>query len=243
MKSFKDSGGDGKVLILLPGFPASLKYWASTQRFLVKLGYRVIPIDLLGLGAAPKPKDIDYTYEDHIEYVHRMIEEFGIGTKLTLIGHSMGALLAARYAINYPNSVDKIILLNPPLYIDSSEAYATLRNTGRLYRLMLDSKFRGIAWMFARRLSLGLIANHTKISRDRSLEQIIESAELFDDLQRIDVPTLLLIGTKDRPQYLRNVSMQTFKDNIQLEIEDVSHHSAIFYKELVRSLILSFLNK
>ncbi|TAL14466.1 alpha/beta hydrolase [Patescibacteria group bacterium] len=242
-KHYKDSGTGEKVVILLPGFPASLRYWTSTQRYLIGEGYRVISIDLLGLGAAPKPRRAKYDYADHIDYTYKVIEGLGLDKNVSIIGHSMGALLGARYAVEYPSKINSLILLNPPLYMSEEEAYETLRDTGRLYRFMLDSKFRGIAWTFARIATLGIIARHTRMSRDSTLSNIVQSAEIFTDLDAIQTPTLLLVGLKDRPEYLKNIRSHTFAKNIVVRIENVSHHSPLFYKTLLRPLITDFLSR
>ena len=91
-----DFGGDGEVMILLHGFLSSSKYWRNLQPHLSAEGYRVIAIDLLGFGDAPKPKYSDYSYQEHIAYLDAVIKKLRLKQPFILIGHSMGALLATR---------------------------------------------------------------------------------------------------------------------------------------------------
>jgi pimeloyl-ACP methyl ester carboxylesterase len=238
-----DTGGDGQLVIMLPGFPAPKGYWRSTQLFLHRKGFRVVSLDLLGLGNAPKPDSSEYGYSEHVEYIEEVIAKIPRRNEpFVLIGHSMGALLAARYAVNNNNLLIKLVLLNPPLYSSREEAQQTLINTSKLYRLLLEAKYRSLAWSLISILSLRKIAKHTHISRERSLTNVVQSAEIFEDLSKIKTDTLLLLGKRDRPEYLENIKTFRIHSNIDLRIEDVGHHSAIFEKKILRELLLNYLN-
>src|SRR5207302_4882136 len=87
-----DSAGDGSPLVLLHGFGATLFTW----RFLVAplaASHRVIRVDLLGFGASPKPRDVDYSIRTQSELVEHLLAARGC-RNVTLIGHSFGAAVA-----------------------------------------------------------------------------------------------------------------------------------------------------
>ena len=76
--------------------------------------WRVLVPDLLGFGDAPKP-DVDYTPRDHAEVVLATLDAHGIYSA-TLVGHSMGSLVALAIAHRYPGRVTSLVLLGAPLY-------------------------------------------------------------------------------------------------------------------------------
>ena len=235
-----DFGGKGETLVLLHGFLGSSKYWSKLQPLLTNSGYRVITIDLLGFGNAPKPRNANYHYEDHVNHVHDSIKSLNLHS-FVLIGHSMGALVASRYTLTYPENVVSLVLLHPPLYKNSKEAHAILRSTGKRYRFFLDSKLREPGWIIMRNLPFIRIHAHSSRAREKSLKNVIESAEIAGDLENIVVPTALLIGLRDRPEYIENIKRFSPNQSINVLHRNVSHHSPIQEPDLVHDIIISAL--
>lgn len=235
----RDYGGDGEVVVLLHGFASSSRYWRRLQPLLSTDGYRVITIDLLGFGKAPKPKTVNYSYEIHVQHIYDALEQISVTQPVILVGHSMGALLAARYALIYETSIKSLVLLHPPLYTDTDQVRQTLRATGRFYRILLDSRMRGLAWGLLK--GVGVIGRHNKFSREGSMAGLIERAEIFDDLQAIRTKTLLFVGTKDRAEYMSNLQEQKLPPHVQIVIENVGHNSPRFNTQVVHTYIRDFL--
>lgn len=237
----QDYAGTGRVIILLHGFLSSKSYWKKLTPFLTSEGYRIITIDLLGFGNAPKPKHLIYNYDDHLNHIQSILKVLEITQPVTFIGHSMGALLALRYAQKYPEAVTDMCLLNPPMYTHPEQARSTLRDTGLFYRLLLDSRYRHILWILLRKI--GPFASHTKYSREGSLENIIATASFFIDLEATTHKTLLLIGTKDRRIYFENIKQKTLHNNINVVIETSGHHTAITHTKQLARHIHTFLSR
>lgn len=240
-KYVHDFKGDGEVIILLHGFLASSSYWSKLQPLLTKSGYRVITIDLLGFGNAPKPKNLTYDYIDHVTYLNNIIDDLKLRS-FTLVGHSMGALVASRYALTYPKKIKSLVLLHPPLYKNAAEARQTLRSTGKHYQFFLDSRFRELGWIAMRRLPFTRISPHGRTAREGSLKHIIESAQIFDDLKHMTAKTLLVIGSKDRHQYLTNITLFPLSNSVNVSRHDVNHHSPFYNPDLVHRLVQSVIN-
>lgn len=237
-----DYGGDGEVLVLLHGFLASSSYWRKLQPLLTHAGYRVITIDLLGFGHAPKPSDAEYNYKDHTNHVKAAIDSLSLPVQFTLIGHSMGALIAMRFAKEYDSRISSLILLHPPLYTSKQQAYSTLLATGRHYRLLIASRMRPLAWGIVRiALKKSSVAmKHTKKSREGSLHQVIIASEGLSDLALLTTKTLLLFGSRDRREYSDNVKSVVLPENIHCEVADVTHHSPLTHPAMVYGLINEF---
>jgi cis-3-alkyl-4-acyloxetan-2-one decarboxylase len=235
-----DSGGSGPLIVGLHGFMATSSYWNRLASVLIAAGYRVVTIDLLGFGRAAKPDDADYTYEVHVEHVRHTLRLHSITAPFILMGHSMGALIAARYAARFPEDITRTILLHPPLYASRTEARTVLRQSGSLYRFLLDSRFRGIGWGLLRQLKFA-IASHTRASRERSLRHIIEAAELLRDLRVISRPTLLVNGTRDRRIYRHNLRFVPRRPQVHVRSQPVNHHSPLTHPNLIGRMIIEFI--
>lgn len=243
IKSVKDFGGNGNVIILLHGFLCSSKYWNHLQPYLTAKGYRVIAIDLLGFGNAPKPRYSTYGYQEHIAYLDVVFKQLKLDKPFILIGHSMGALLATRYAVLHPSRVTSLALLHPPLYKDVEEARKSLRDTGRLYRFLLDSKYRRFGWAFIKTFAFYHIAKHSRMGRERSLKNVIEISEVFGDLEHVETKTLLLMGLKDRPEYNVNVKEAHLSSSVTVVTKNISHHSPATNPLAIQKTILDFINQ
>jgi len=71
---------------------------------------RVVALDLPGFGGSDKP-DIKYTREEFVAYVDAFMQAMGIDSA-TLVGHGLGGEIAIAYALEHPDSVDKLVLVN-----------------------------------------------------------------------------------------------------------------------------------
>ena len=229
-----DFGGTGKVIVLLHGFLSSSKYWQKLQPLLTRTGYRVVTIDLLGFGSAAQLQDNHYGYPSHVEHIRTILESHNINKDFILVGHSMGALIATRFCTTHPDKVTALILLHPPLYRNTDEARKTLRNTSGLYRFLLDSRYRELGWKLMKVATFSQIAPHSSAAREKSLENIIEKAEIFGDLATIPVKTLLIVGQRDRKEYLTNLHRHPLSTLVSVTIEDTNHHSPRYDASLIQ---------
>ncbi len=103
--------GTGDVFVLLHGIESSSRYWKVVAKAL-SAKHRVITIDLLGFGNSPKPHNVAYSLDDHVQWLHRTLAAYGI-TSFTLMGHSLGSLVAMAYTAQYPKEVKDLYLVAP----------------------------------------------------------------------------------------------------------------------------------
>lgn len=105
--------GRGRPVILLHGWIGSWRYWIPTMQQL-QLKYRVYALDLYGFGDSGKnPRK--YTLDEQANLVRDFMKELSI-QKTALIGHSLGALVAAKFAQESPDSVKKFLSISMPLF-------------------------------------------------------------------------------------------------------------------------------
>jgi pimeloyl-ACP methyl ester carboxylesterase len=94
-----DSGGSGRPVVLIHGWPLSGESWLAQVPVLEEAGYRVITYDRRGFGRSDKPKT-GYTYDSLAEDLHTLLVELDL-EDATVVGFSMGGGEVARYFAKY----------------------------------------------------------------------------------------------------------------------------------------------
>jgi pimeloyl-ACP methyl ester carboxylesterase len=102
---------NGKTIILFHGKNFNGYYWKDVIPFLNGLGYRVIVPDQLGFGESDKP-DIHYSFHQMASNSMNLLDSLHI-SRVTVLGHSMGGMLAVRFVLMYASNVDALLLENP----------------------------------------------------------------------------------------------------------------------------------
>jgi pimeloyl-ACP methyl ester carboxylesterase len=106
--------GQGGPIVLIHGFAGSTYTWRELIPLLAR-DYTVYAVDLLGFGLSDKPGDGDYSLPDQ----GKLIADFIAALKLrkpTLVGHSMGGVVAALAAVQSPESVGRLVLIDAGFY-------------------------------------------------------------------------------------------------------------------------------
>lgn len=127
-------GTPGPTLVFIPGLGGTTRYWQGRLGWLEQR-YRIVLVDPLGFGDSPKPWT-RYTIERHVEALHAALEKYA---PFTLVGHSMGTLLATAYAARHPDQVERLVLFSLP-YFGGREAALRFFRTGPIpYRWFLTN--------------------------------------------------------------------------------------------------------
>ncbi|MCH5598443.1 alpha/beta fold hydrolase [Niabella ginsengisoli] len=103
---------NGKTIVLLHGKNFNGAYWRQTAKELSNSGFRVVIPDQIGFGKSSKPESFQYTFQQLAENTKKILDTLGIQSA-TILGHSMGGMLATRFALMYPNITEKLVLENP----------------------------------------------------------------------------------------------------------------------------------
>jgi len=118
-----ETDGNGEDhLVFLAGLGGTTNYWSSGVKPLQKT-HKVTLVDLLGFGESPKPWT-RYSTEQHVSALHGVLSDLG---PITLVGHSLGALITVAYAARYPSQVQRIVLMSLPFFGSKDKAYAYFR--------------------------------------------------------------------------------------------------------------------
>jgi pimeloyl-ACP methyl ester carboxylesterase len=204
------------TLLLIHGYTASVYAWKSAVLPLADAGFHVVAVDLIGFGYSEKPGWFDYSIASQARMVARFMNRLGIG-RATLVGSSYGGAVAATLALDYPERVEKLVLvdavINDELRNHPLMRLASVPGLGEaLVPFMMDSR------LFHRsRMHTTLSpANHHLVTGDRvdSVRRPLSAADahrsilatsrnwhaerIERDAYLIDHPTLIVWGEDDK---------------------------------------------
>ena len=101
--------GEGHPLILLHGFAMYKEFWTWQVKELSK-EFRVITLDIRGCGKSDHPTEL-FSMEDLADDIRALSDHLNLD-KIHLGGHSFGGMIAQHFALNYPNRLNKLILMS-----------------------------------------------------------------------------------------------------------------------------------
>src|SRR6187399_3194944 len=99
------------TLVMIHGYTASLYVWKTVAPMLADAGFHIVALDLLGFGYSDKPSWFDYAITSQARMVARFMNRLGIG-RATIVGSSYGGAVAATLALDYPERVEKLVLVD-----------------------------------------------------------------------------------------------------------------------------------
>jgi pimeloyl-ACP methyl ester carboxylesterase len=102
---------NGHTVLLLHGNNFGGFYFKAVIDGLIKEGFRVIVPDQIGYGRSSKPV-APYNFNSQARNTSLILQHLKI-EKAMVVGHSMGGMLAARLATQYPKQVERVVLYNP----------------------------------------------------------------------------------------------------------------------------------
>ena len=148
---------NGRSVLLLHGKNFNGYYWESTIRVLAAAGYRVIVPDQIGFGKATKPESYQYTFEQLATNTLGLLDQLGVA-KVSVVGHSMGGMLATRFALMVPDRVEMLALIDP-IGLEDWKRVVPYRTVDQWYRKRTQADGRSTeALPIGKLLSRGLAA-------------------------------------------------------------------------------------
>ena len=211
---------NGRSVVLLHGKNFCGATWESSARALSAAGYRVLIPDQIGFCKSAKPRAAQDSFEMLASFTRRLMESRGI-TRAAIVGHSMGGMLAMRFAILYPDSVERLVLVNPLGLKDRSEeglpyvdvdtlwagekktSYASIKayQQQNYYHGRWKPAYDRWVWMLAG-MYQGAGRDTVALAQAKTSE-MIKTQPVVHELYRIKPPTTLLIGTLDKTAFGR----------------------------------------
>lgn len=204
----------GKNVLLLHGKNFNGAYWETTIEALTKEGFRVIVPDQIGFGKSDKPEYFQYSFHALAMNTKMLLDTLGVEST-TVLGHSMGGMLASRFAIMYPELTEKLVLVNP-IGLEDYKLKIPYKPVSWWYDNELKKNYETIKeyqkenyydgnWKPAYDEWVNILAGWTLnedypcIAWNAALTyDMILTQPVVYELDQIESPTLLIIGTRDR---------------------------------------------
>ena len=119
---------NGHTVVLLHGMNFAGFYWGGPIDVLRKEGFRVVVPDQIGFGRSSKPI-LPYNFHDMALNTRRVLQQLNVA-KAIVVGHSMGGMLAARFATQYPAMTERLVIYNP-IGVSDPQIRAAVDERGR----------------------------------------------------------------------------------------------------------------
>lgn len=103
---------NGSTVVLFHGKNFCAATWQGSIAELHRAGFRVIAPDQVGFCKSSKPDAYQFTFQQLAANTHALLNALDI-TDVTVIGHSMGGMLATRFALQYPQQTRQLVMVNP----------------------------------------------------------------------------------------------------------------------------------
>ena len=259
----RDSGGDGRAVVLIHGWPLSGESWSEQVPALKEAGYRVVTYDRRGFGKSD-PGD-SYDYDALAGDLDNVMTDLDL-TDATLVGFSMGGGEVARYAARYGlDRVHSVVFAAavPPylLRTDDNPDGPLTEDLAHQMRSGLESDRDAFFDQFTTQFfSAGDELKVTEEQRQAALElcrlsdqdaalgcmEAFATTDFRDDLTRITVPTLVLHGDSDGTVPLEGSGRRTheaIEGSELVVIENGPHGINASHPDEFNRALLAFLTK
>lgn len=205
---------NGETVLLMHGKNFNGAYWEQTAKDLTQLGDRVVMPDQIGFGKSSKPHRIQYSFQLLAMNTKALMDSLDM-RQAHILGHSMGGMLATRFALMYPKQTKTLILENP-IGLEDWKTVVPYQTVDDWYKSELEQTYDKI-----KNYQLAFYYdNRWKPEYDRWVYMLAgwtndidypgiawNSALLYDmiftqpvvyEFGNIQAPTLLIIGQRDR---------------------------------------------
>jgi pimeloyl-ACP methyl ester carboxylesterase len=205
---------NGRTIVLLHGKNFCAATWQGSVAALTADGYRVIAPDQIGFCKSTKPAHYQYSFQQLAANTHALLARLGV-SKATIMGHSTGGMLGIRYALMYPQDTDQLVLVDPIGLEDWKAKGVPWQSVDAWYQRELNTTAARIrdyerttyyagTWKPEYEPWVEMLAGLYRgpgreivAWNSALLYDMIFTQPVFYELDRIEVPVLLLIGDKD----------------------------------------------
>jgi pimeloyl-ACP methyl ester carboxylesterase len=234
----EDSGGEGRPLVLIHGWPLSAQAWEPQVSTLCAAGYRVVAYDRRGFGRSDKPESA-YDYDVLADDLQGVLDQCGL-QGVTLVGFSMGGGEVARYISRHGEArLHSVVFASavPPYLLQSAEnPEGPLRPEAAVKtKNALEQDRNSFFDQFTKDFfSANGVLKVTESQRNDAIALCLQSSQYAalacmgafgttdfrEDLKKVNVPTLVIHGDADAIVPIEGSGLRT--------------HSAIAHSQLVR---------
>lgn len=207
------------TIVLLHGIGNAGASWEEVIAKLPK-DRRIISLDLLGFGESPKPSCASYNVRIQARSVAATLARLRVRTKVVLVGHSMGALIAIELAKRYPWVVRGLVLCSPPIYQTTQERDDKLLAAEHILTKLYKATANDATEKPDRYIQLAKLAKKTKLTSSAfqvdastitpyitALRASILTQTAWQDITQLQIPIHLIYSEFD--PFIVNKHMKT----------------------------------
>lgn len=252
---YHDVGADERgVVLFLHGSGPGASGWSNFKGnypVLAEHGFRTIVPDTMGYGYSTKPEEGTFSLDDVAAQYKGLLDVLGV-KKATLIGNSQGGAIAITMALNYPDVVDKLVLMAPGA-LETRDTYMEMEGIKAMIRVLYKE---GISKETIRKVFTLQLHDESKIT-DQVIEERYQVATTQhkdniarirvvnqeDRLSEIKCPVLCFWGANDKfcpPTGAPKIAAQCPNSRTVL-IASCGHWVMVEYPKLFNDLTLKFL--
>lgn len=243
---------DGDGVVLVHGFSVPYYIWDTTFDALNQAGFRVLRYDIFGRGYSDRP-NIAYDGELFERQVLELIDRLELEAPVDLIGLSMGGAIVMRVAANNPESVRRIVLVDP-LHV-ASEPPPMPRTIGeytlavRLIPNLAEGQMTDFLYPENYPTWVDLYREQMRYEgfRQAIISTVYEfltedHLKMFKKVGATDIPVKLIWGVEDRTLDISGAEIvKSVVDVDFMPVEESGHLPHIEQAELVNAAIIDFL--
>ena len=258
----EDTGGDGRPVILIHGWPLSGAAWEKQVPALKDAGYRVITYDRRGFGRSDKPAS-GYEYDTLADDLAGLIEDRNL-SDVTLVGFSMGGGEVARYIAKYGESKLHSVVFAaavPPFMLqspDNPEGPLTKEKAAEMESGLRADREKFFDEFTTQFFSANGQLKVTEQERQDAIALCLQSdqtaalgcmkafgtTDFRDDLTKVTVPTLVIHGQGDGTVPFEGSGKRThaaIAGSTLVVVSDAPHGFNVSHAERFNSELVSFL--
>ncbi|MEN8143079.1 MAG: alpha/beta hydrolase [Thermodesulfobacteriota bacterium] len=250
--------GQGETVLLVHGITTYSFLWQDIFPELAK-NYDVIAFDLLGCGASDMPLDVSYSLSAHAERLKIFVDQLSID-RLHLVGHDLGGGIAQIFAVNHPDMLYDLTLINSVGYDFWPVQPITALRTPIIRQILMATMDIGA---FKILISRGTF--HKELVTEELMEQFylpLQSSlgrkafmhfarcldnhnltEITEELKQLKLPVLIIRGDAD--PYLSAEIAERLHEDIPgsrlVRVAEASHFIQVDDPERVNRELLNFL--
>ena len=232
--------GEGRPLLVLHGWSSSSDKWQKIGETLIGKNLKIIIPDLPGFGKSQTPQSA-WSLDNYVQWVQEFSESVSdLKNGFLLLGHSFGGAIAAKFAIQYNQKVEKLFLVSAACVREKIETKSMLARGAKLVKLLSFipgyELFRKDFYKFILKRSDYVYVSG--VMKETYLKVISE--DLSPKLFFIKTPTVIIWGDKDtytpiEQAYFINKKVENSK---LVMIEGAGHAIQINHPEILAEKIL-----
>jgi pimeloyl-ACP methyl ester carboxylesterase len=261
IKIYYEDHGSGSAVVLIHGFPLSGRAWERQERALIAADHRVVTYDRRGFGKSTQPST-GYDYDTFAADLNSLVHSLDL-YDFDIAGHSMGAGEIVRYLSTYGSDrVRRAVIVSgvPPYLLKTDETPDGLPQEvfDRIERGLTADRFAYFTeWnrnffnldeTLGSRISPEAVQGAWNLAVSASPAGTIKCVRAWctdfrADLSQIDIPVLVLHGSKDRILPIQGtgaLSHELIADSEYVVVEGAGHGLCWTHAEEVNAELVRF---